>query len=92
MTIRRMKKKDIPEVAFIESQCFTQPWSEHGFEEAMNDAVFLIAEENERIAGYIGMYVMEPIIIFFSFILLLWYYSMAMHWDFHRNRCCSKSE
>ena len=60
MTIRRMKKKDIPEVAFIESQCFTQPWSEHGFEEAMNDAVFLIAEENEQIAGYIGMYVMEP--------------------------------
>ena len=53
MTIRRMKKKDIPEVAFIESQCFTQPWSEHGFEEAMNDAVFLIAEENEHIAGYI---------------------------------------
>ena len=60
MIIRRMEKEDISEVAAIEKQCFSQPWSECGFEEGMRDAVFLLAEEKEKIAGYIGMYVMEP--------------------------------
>lgn len=61
MIIREMSKEDIPEVAAIEKLCFSQPWSERGFEEGLEaSAIFLVAEENYRILGYIGMYVSAP--------------------------------
>lgn len=60
MIIRTMQKPDIPEVAAIEAQCFSQPWSEQGFAEGLDHgAVFLVAEE-KGIVGYIGMYVSIP--------------------------------
>lgn len=60
MTIRRMIQEDILKVASIEKECFSQPWSEQGFLDALSHgAVFLVAEEAEVI-GYIGMYVSEP--------------------------------
>lgn len=59
MIIRRMKPEDIPEVAAIEKECFSQPWSEQGFLDCLKDAVFFVAEETS-IVGYIGMYVMKP--------------------------------
>ena len=61
MIIREMTREDIPEVAAIEKVCFSQPWSEKGFAEGMEaSAIFLLAEENDRIIGYIGMYVSVP--------------------------------
>lgn len=61
MTIREMTREDIPSVATIEKQCFSQPWSEQGFAEGLKaPAIFLVAEEMGRIAGYIGMYVSAP--------------------------------
>ena len=61
MMLREMTGEDIPEVAEIERQCFSQPWSEKGFAEGLeSSAVFLVAEEEGRIAGYIGMYISVP--------------------------------
>lgn len=57
--IREMQVKDADAVAVIEQQIFSQPWSRQGFLDAVNlaNTVFLVAEENNRIVGYIGMYV-----------------------------------
>ena len=68
MRIRLMTAEDVPAVAAIEKACFSEPWSEQGFMDGMNaPAVFLnnsgivlVAEDEEQIAGYIGMYVSEP--------------------------------
>ena len=56
--IREMTARDVEEVAGIEKQIFSQPWSEKGFLDAVNlgDTVFLVAEKQGQIAGYIGMY------------------------------------
>ncbi len=60
MMIRQMTQEDILAVTFIEKECFSQPWSEQGFSDALSQgAVFLVAEE-EAVIGYIGMYVSEP--------------------------------
>ena len=57
--IRRMFKKDLPQVAAIEKECFRLPWSEKGFEDALagEDNIFLVLEEEGKICGYLGMYV-----------------------------------
>ena len=62
MRIRLMTAKDVPAVAGIEKDCFSEPWSEQGFLDGMNNsAVFLVAEnEDGEVTGYIGMYVMAP--------------------------------
>lgn len=61
MMIRVMTEKDVPAVAAIEKNCFSEPWSEQGFLDGMNNsAIFLVAEEEEKVVGYIGMYVMAP--------------------------------
>ena len=59
MRIRQMTAEDIPAVAQIEKECFSQPWSERGFLDGMKDAIFFVAED-PQIAGYIGMYRMPP--------------------------------
>ena len=53
MRIRQMTAEDIPAVAQIEKECFSQPWSEQGFLDGMKDAIFFVAED-PQIAGYIG--------------------------------------
>lgn len=57
--IRTMTAEDVDAVATLEAQIFSQPWSRQGFLDAIElaDTVFLVAEENAEIAGYIGMYV-----------------------------------
>lgn len=57
--IREMQVKDADAAAAIEQQIFSQPWSRQGFLDVVNlaNTVFLVAEENNRIVGYIGMYV-----------------------------------
>ena len=58
MIIREMTPSDVPQVAAIEAQCFSLPWSEQGFLDsiAREDTIFLVAEISGAIAGYIGMY------------------------------------
>ena len=67
MLIRRMTTDDIPVVAEIEKQCFSQPWSEKSFEDSITreDTIFLLCEDSVKepddacekvITGYIGMY------------------------------------
>ena len=61
MIIRQMTKEDATEVAQIEKECFSQPWSTQGFIDALNhSAFFLVAEEAKQILGYVGMYVTVP--------------------------------
>lgn len=68
MTIRSMTLEDVAQVALIEQNCFSQPWSKQAFADslALPEAVFLVAEETVRnscgdeavvIMGYCGMYV-----------------------------------
>lgn len=59
MRIRQMTAEDVPAVARIEKECFSQPWSEQGFLDGMKNAVFFVAED-PQIVGYIGMYRMPP--------------------------------
>ena len=50
MIIREMTPSDVPQVATIEVQCFSLPWSEQGFLDsiAREDTVFLVAEIDEE--------------------------------------------
>lgn len=63
MMIRKMTPEDIKQVAQIEAESFSMPWSETSFLESIkrDDTIFLVAESKEdadaTILGYIGMYV-----------------------------------
>ena len=56
--IRRMQAKDTDAAAALEKEIFSQPWSSQGFSDAINldNTVFLVAEEENTIIGYVGMY------------------------------------
>ena len=56
--IREMQVKDADAVSRLEAQIFSQPWSRQGFVDSLNlgNTIFLVAEEEDRILGYIGMY------------------------------------
>lgn len=57
--IRRMNPADIREVAVLEAQNFSTPWSENGFADALKqpDNIFLVAEMHDgTIAAYCGLY------------------------------------
>ena len=56
--IRKMQPEDLAEVCKIEKDNFSLPWSEKSFWESMEreDTVFLVALEDEDVAGYIGCY------------------------------------
>lgn len=58
ITVRKMDFKDIPCVADIEGESFSMPWSEKSFEESLklDYGCFLVAELEEKIVGYAGMY------------------------------------
>ena len=58
INIRRMETSDAEEVSRIEQQIFSRPWSCQGFLDALSggNAIFLVAESEERIIGYCGMY------------------------------------
>ena len=47
MRIRLMTAEDVPAVAAIEKACFSEPWSEQGFLDGMNNsAIFLVRMKN----------------------------------------------
>ncbi len=58
-SVREMLAKDVDEVARIEQQSFSRPWSRQAFLDALalGNTYFLVAEENGKILGYAGMYV-----------------------------------
>lgn len=57
MMIREMEIEDLAQVVPIEEECFTIPWTENGFFTFLirEDALFLVAEEEDEILGYIGI-------------------------------------
>lgn len=56
--INRMTIKDVPEIAHIEKQCFTVPWSEQSFRDEMSNklAVYFTAKDNGKCIGYAGFW------------------------------------
>ena len=59
IVIRPMQQSDCKAVSELEKEVFSQPWSEQGFLDAlaMKESIFLLAEEEGNIIGYLGMYV-----------------------------------
>ncbi|MBR4858166.1 MAG: ribosomal protein S18-alanine N-acetyltransferase [Clostridia bacterium] len=55
-TVEKMKGEHIPRVAELERQCFSQPWSEKGLAEELDNenSHFLVAVA-DGLAGYIGV-------------------------------------
>ncbi|MEE8885746.1 MAG: ribosomal protein S18-alanine N-acetyltransferase [Eubacteriales bacterium] len=58
LVIRRMRADDLETVASIEKKNFSVPWKAKDFAAYIDrdDAIFLVAEEEGKIAGYIGFY------------------------------------
>ena len=58
MLVRSMTMEDIEEVASIEKELFSMPWSKDGFKDALKrqENVLLVAEEEHKVVGYICMY------------------------------------
>ena len=59
VVIRPMQQSDCKAVSELEKEVFSQPWSEQGFLDALaiKESIFLLAEEEGNIIGYLGMYV-----------------------------------
>ena len=47
----------IDAVAAIEAECFSHPWSKKSLEESLEkeNSLFLVAVEDEKVIGYVGM-------------------------------------
>lgn len=58
MIIREMQEADLLQVAAIEKANFSVPWSIQSFRESiqLEHTIYLVAEEQEDIMGYCGMY------------------------------------
>ena len=56
MIIREMKRGDIPAIAELEKICFSDPWSENSIASELDNRLsyWLVAEDNGKIAGYVG--------------------------------------
>ena len=61
LIVRRMREEDIPAVAAIESETFSEPWTQNGFRDMLKqkDACYLTAElpgedGDAQIVGYCG--------------------------------------
>ena len=60
--IRIMQDKDVKEVALLEKECFSMPWTEASIKKEIEnkDSLFCVCEIDERIVGYAGMYYVYP--------------------------------
>ena len=56
MIIRKMNQNAVPAIAELERQCFTDPWSENSIASEVDNPLsyWLVAEDDGRIAGYVG--------------------------------------
>lgn len=52
--IRPMQQADVQQVAFLEKQIFSRPWSADSFEKALTypEQILLVAQEGQAICGY----------------------------------------
>lgn len=59
MKIVPMEECHLDELARLEQECFSHPWSRQALAEELSNsaAVFLVAVEGEAVAGYAGMHV-----------------------------------
>lgn len=59
MQIRKMIEADIEAISKLEQVCFSMPWSQAAFQKALHqpEVLFLVAKENEKVIGYVGMYI-----------------------------------
>ena len=53
-----MEEQDLEEVALLEQQVFSQPWSRKSFAEsiAKSENLYLVAKESEEVLGYCGLW------------------------------------
>lgn len=58
ITIEEMKLSHIAEIAEIERECFSSPWSENALKEELDNpnARFFVALDNGKTVGYIGVH------------------------------------
>lgn len=58
MIVRQMQPEDVPQVAEIEKNTFSEPWSEASFSDTLNreDTLYLVAEKENEILGYCGLW------------------------------------
>lgn len=58
LQIAPMAPEHVPDIARLEAVCFSQPWSEEGIAEELQNptACFVTALVDEEVAGYAGMH------------------------------------
>lgn len=58
LEIRPMKKSDVEQVARMESECFSEPWSAQAFTDALDkeEYLYMVAAEGMDVLAYCGMY------------------------------------
>ncbi|MBQ3133195.1 MAG: ribosomal protein S18-alanine N-acetyltransferase [Clostridia bacterium] len=58
MTIVPMTERHVPALVELEAVCFPHPWTAAGFAEELHNplAVFLVAEQDGAVAGYMGFH------------------------------------
>lgn len=54
MNIAEMQEKHLPALAKLEKQCFHAPWSEKMLREELGGGIFLVAEQDGEVQGYVG--------------------------------------
>lgn len=56
--IRCMQKEDVPEVARMEAEYFSEPWSGQAFLDALDkkEYLYMVAVMGEEVVAYCGMY------------------------------------
>ncbi len=56
MTIEKMNEGQVAQIAALEKICFSDPWSENSIASELENklAHWLVAQEGEMVAGYIG--------------------------------------
>lgn len=52
--IAPMERRHIPALAILEQRCFREPWSEAALAEECGKGIFLVAEQDETVVGYVG--------------------------------------
>ena len=58
LNVRRMTEADVPCAAALEAACFSEPWSEKSFLDAIRDrnTLYLVAEDCGKIVGMCGLW------------------------------------
>lgn len=56
--IRRMQKEDVVQVAQMEQEYFSEPWSEQAFLDALEkkEYLYMVAVQDKEVVAYCGMY------------------------------------